>query len=277
MPVRAVISPKFTYSQGSQQFWVRTAPSGSTSDQNGMFLPVFSATYNNVIMPPFKFPEMGNTHYDRKGNRITITSLRLKVHFKLWEDLLRRWQPGDTTNTYSSIFSAGQSLPLNPLMFFKMRLFLLRIDDDIDITPQKLLNWYLATYCYYRNPTADPSPLGPHVSGADQDPAPISVHSNVLRLTTPWTGKFNVLADRKFTVRTTKPIFDIDMTIPMKKEFVFSEDSNDLLYPKYYIVIFGPLSKEVDVDPSTSALIGYNSEYRLGTVYTWTKLNFVDL
>lgn len=274
MPIRAIISPKFTYKQQVYQLFVST--NYSSNRANGMFDTNFSSDLPSVVMPAFQFPQMGNTHYDRKGNRITLTSLRVKLHFLLREEFLRRWNIFDDEKSYSDMFTNGESLPLNPLQWFKMRLFLLRIDDDLVINEQKIINWFCSTFTFYRAPTSAEVVKGPNESGACT-PGPISVHSNVLRLTTPWTGKFNILADRKFTVRVTKPSFDIDMTIPLKKEFVFSEDDDTLLYPKYYLVLMGPLSYEVDTDIVNKAFITANRSVQIATVYSWTKLNFVDL
>lgn len=278
MPVRAVISPKFTYDQGKGSLWVRLTY-GSTYN-NGMFYNAFSESYPSIFLPPFQYPELGNLHTQRKGNRITITSLRVKLQFRMNEVLLRKWNIWDTEKTYTDMFTNGFKLPLNQQLYFKMRLFLLKVDDDIDMTnEQKFLNWFAATYCYYRAPTTTPADEGPQ-SILPSTPGPISVHSNVLRLTTPWTGKFNILVDKKFTVKGTRPQFGLDMTIPLKQEFVFKEGANDLLYPKYHLFLVGPQSFEVDQDVPDSAFTEAPSgikNMKLFDIYSWTKLNFVDL
>lgn len=282
MPVRAIVSPKFTYGQDYKYCRLFLGTNSSNSYKNGMFDYDQQANVmpSIVIMPPIEFPVCGNGHSCRKSNRITITSIRIKMTFQMQSDILVR-----TSLFTQNIVPSAQdaNLPLNPQLFMKFRLFLIQVDDDIDITEKKILNWFYATHCYYRSPTVEEVVNGPTSTTLTTSPPPVSVHSNVLRLTTPWTGKFNVLADRKFTVKTTKPQFDIDMTIPLRKEYVFDEDyslNSKLLYPKLYCFILPPLSYEVDVDPYTTDWCKETSTGKnenVFNVYSWTKLNFVDL
>lgn len=283
MPIRAVVSPKFTYSQGKSFIYVHRTAQTTYSFQNGMF------DYNNItdlsnyiFMPEINFPLPGNGHSARKSNRITVTSIRVKMHFCMDPVLLRMNALHGTSYTYSGL---TDNIPLNPLVFAKFRLFLVSVDDDIEVSRQKILNWFYATHCLYRNASNPEELRGPSYTQVTPVPGPTSVHSNVLRTTTDWTGKFNILADRKFTVRTRKPYFDIDMTIPLRKEYVFDEqyDANSkLLYPKLYLFILPPLSYEVDVDPISAGSYATSDTSsvvndKMFTVYYWTKLNFVDL
>lgn len=282
MPVRAVVSPKFTYGQDVKYVRLFLGANTSNSYKNGMFDYNQAATVmpSIVNMPPIEFPLVGNGHSARKSNRITVTSVRIKMNFQLVSGVMSR------TSIFSDNIipnSQSASIPLNPAIFMKYRLFLVQVDDDIEITEKKILNWFYATHCYYRSPSVDEVVKGPGETDITTSPGPISVHSNVLRLTTPWTGKFNVLADRKFTVKVTKPQFDIDMTIPLRKEFVFDEDytvNSKLLYPKLYCFVLPPLSWEVDVDPFTADYCRSRTSAKddmVFYVYSWTKLNFIDL
>lgn len=283
MPIRAVVSPKFTYSQGKNFIYINRTAHTTYSFQNGMF------DYNSiddlsdyVFMPQINFPLPGNGHSARKSNRITVTSIRVKMHFTMDPVLLRMNSLHGTSYAYSGL---SDNIPLNPTVFAKFRLFLVSVDDDIEVTRQKILNWFYATHCLYRQPSNPEELRGPSYTQVTPSPGPTSVHSNVLRTTTDWTGKFNILADRKFTVRTRKPYFDIDMTIPLRKEYVFDEDytaNSKLLYPKLYLFILPPLSYEVDVDPTSHSSYATSSTSsvvtdKMFTVYYWTKLNFVDL
>lgn len=283
MPIRAVVSPKFTYSQGKNYIYINRSGLSSYASQNGMFdYSSISDLSNYVFMPEINFPLPGNGHSARKSNRITVTSIRVKMHFSMDSILLRM---PSLHGTYYNVSGLNSSIPLNPTVFAKFRLFLISVDDDIEVTRQKLLNWFYCTHCLYRSQTAPEELRGPSFTQVTPTPGPTSVHSNVLRTTTDWTGKFNVLADRKFTVRTRKPFFDIDMTIPLRKEYVFDEDytiNSKLLYPKLYLFILPPLSYEVDVDPSSFAEYASSSSSstltdKMFEVFYWTKLNFVDL
>lgn len=285
MPIRAVVSPKFTYGQGYNYLQIVRTATSTDASKNGMFdysarTPV--ELEQNCIMPPIAFPAIGNGHSARKSNRITVSSIRVKMTFQMNGEFLLRFHWLATQS-----YQIGQytKVPLNPTMFLKCRLFLISVDDDIEMTREKLFNWFYSTHCLYRYPTVDEVLNGPSVSTITTAPGPTSVHSSVLRTTTDWTGKFNVLADRKFTIRPTKPQFDIDMTIPLRKEYVFDEkydETSELLYPKLYLFILPPLSYEVDVDPYTAAYAKSTAADQTFNpicfyVYSWCKLNFVDL
>ena len=285
MPIHAVVSPKFTYGQSYNHIQVRRSDSSTDAWKNGMFDYSGRSTVQmeqHVLMPPIEFPAIGNGHSMRKSNRLTVSSVRVKMHFVMTGDMLTKTSFFDTT---SYTLSSMTDIPKNTSMFCKFRLYLLSVDDDIEVTREKLLNWFYATHCMYRSQTVTESLKGPSDTSVTTSPGPTSVHSSVLRTTTEWTGKFNVLADRKFIISTKNPQFDIDMTIPLRKEFVFDEDysaNSKLLYPKLYLFILPPLSYEVDVDPLTFQWCKYQSLSSDSTpllfhVYSWTKLNFVDL
>ena len=279
MPIKAVVSPKFTYSQGAQYINIYYAGSGNAK-ANGMFDYTTAGEYLHtcVAMPVINFPKPGNGHSARKSNRITVTSIRLKMHFVMDHPLM---YSNAMTNSYN--YAAQYNIPINPCMFAKFRLFLISVDDDITVTREKLLNWFYSTHCMYRDPTEAEVLKGPKETDLTTSPAPTSVHSNILRVTTDWTGKFNILADRKFTVRPRHPNFDIDMTIPLRKEYVFDEqytEDSELLYPKLYCFILPPLSYEVDVDNLSGREFANKSSgsfLRIFRMYYWAKLNFVDL
>lgn len=284
MPIRAVVSPKFTYSQSTGFLSVYRGTGASNPSQNGMFrYDDLEDLSEYVYMPTIAFPAIGNGHSARKSNRITVTSIRIKMTFQALQVHLQQTNWFAST-TYTPTGS-NANIPLNPQMFAKFRLYVVQVDDDIPMTRQKFLNWFYATHCVYRNYSVAEEIYGPDQGNVTPKPGPTSVHSSVLRTTTPWTGKFNILADRKFILNVRRPQFDIDMTIPLRKEYVFDEqyDANSkLLYPKLYVFILPPLSFEVDVDPWTyDACIGtsldQNIEKRLFRVYCWSKLNFVDL
>ncbi|ANC51562.1 capsid protein [Bovine faeces associated circular DNA virus 2] len=284
MPIHAIISPKFTYGQGYNHVQIRVTANSTNAWKNGMFdysSRTDTEMAQHVIMPNIEFPVIGNGHSNRKSNRLTVSSIRVKMNFCMDGECLRKfnWFSSAETVTGSS------QLPLNPHLFLKFRLFLLSVDDDIEVSRNKLLNWFLATHCMYRYPTVEEVLKGPSDTAVTDTPGPTSVHSSVLRVTTDWTGKFNVLADRKFTISAKNPQFDVDMTIPLRKEFVFDENydaTSKLLYPKLYLFILPPLSWEVDCDVMTSYFCKhYQSSSAIAPlcfhVYSWTKLNFVDL
>lgn len=281
---RFTVPPKFIYTQGAGTYYLEYSINNNNSvRRNGMYDPVEAS----IISPTIELPDIGNGHNCRKSNRITVTSIRYKLSITLNNNVLAKYAWSDPNEVAS--FKNAQ-VPPNPCQFFKFRYFLLSIDEDVRFTKFDFYRWFYSTYCFYRNASVTPVEQGPNSSDAFANivPGPISVHSNVLRMTTPWTGKFNILADKMFTVTSKHPQLSLDFTIPINREYVWDEvytpGASTLLYPKIYAVIVGPQSFEIDTDPVNFNIIqnaGSSSNsyvsVPLAHLRWWSKLNFIDL
>lgn len=269
---RYPIEPKFTYSQGSEQFFF---PTKTNVGNNGNIYSKASLETETVSSSPFCFPtyvlpERGNNHNQRHGNRITVTSIRTKINIVLRSDFCAdtSYSPFDYLDPLEQTYTNDTAIK----RFMKMRYVVVQFDDDLVITPQVLSQWFYSTYCYFRAPTTEIT---------DLVDAPISVHSNVLRITTPFTAKFNILTDRCFTVVSSRPSISFDITVPLNKQYIFEEGTDNLIHPNIWQFVIPPLNWLVDVDPLTyqqyRQVDSLSSIKNFADFYYFTKLNFIDL
>lgn len=269
---RYPIEPKFTYSQGGEYIWfpLLSNKGKNANIYNTTTLSATSLGDSPFCFPVYTLPERGNNHNQRHGNRITITSIRTKINLSLYPEFCSctSYSPFDYTNSSEHTYTNEPAQK----RFMKMRYFVIQFDDDLVINPQVLSQWFYSTYCYYRNPAE---------AITDATDAPISVHSNVLRITTPFTAKFNILCDRCFTVVSSRPSISFDITVPLNKQYIFEEGTDTLIHPNIWQFVVPPLNWEVDVDPLTyqqylqADSASYNKQY--AHFYYFTKLNFIDL
>lgn len=314
---RFIVPPKYVYSQESGKMKVivpRYFSYGSTTERdlasrNGMFpyLTGNSTFLDNFLLcaPVPELPTIGNGHDHRSHSRITVTSIRWKLTLELdWPvlanaNMINFDTIGESYRNFPT--PATAQWPRNPGQFYKFRYMMVQFDEDLAINPAVVLNWFYATYCYYREPTVDPQAQPPTETNYEQlkygvIPGPISVHSNILRVTTPWIGKFNVLADKCFTITSTRPRVSIDVTIPINRVYQWDDETDDLftsgtlVRPHIYCFVIPPLSYEQDVGEFERRMFTYvsgNSNpgdfnpsitgYEYLHWNSWMKLNFVDI
>lgn len=281
---KVAVSPKFTYSNSSSAFYIYVDNTTNDSRQgtysNGMVLSTFDGTWPNMLFPTWKLPTLGNSHDQRVHDRITVTSLYIKMTFSLSDSFLVKDALLDT-----SYYNAVR-YPKNPTQFMKLRLMIVEFDDDVaqNLDANGIRKWFYRTFCWYRNPTTTPTLDDNIDNNAQQIVPPISVWSSTMHTTTPWIGKFNILADKKIELKPTKMQYQLSFKLPLNRIFTFLENSEDLIKPNIYCFLFGPLSYELDMDPFnrnklTTYIAATDSvaHMHLGSVHTFAKLNFVDL
>lgn len=142
---KVAISPKFTYYNGSSEFYIywdsTSNPSRNETWQNGMLMSTFDPTHPNMIFPDWKLPTLGNSHDQRVHDRITVTSLYLKITFNLTRDILG-------ADTLLRTPSTGLQYPKNPTQFIKTRLMIVEFDDDVasNIDANGIRKWFYRTF-----------------------------------------------------------------------------------------------------------------------------------
>lgn len=298
---RFIVPPKYIYSQESGTLQISFPGNGSTVGSNGM-LPYNTRFGSNVsdklylIAPTPILPDIGNGHDKRTHSKITVTSIRWKITLNMAPELISRGQ--FLTSDFAKVefpTSSTYQYPPNPNQFYKFRYFMVEFDEDLPISPPMIYNWFYSTFCFYREPTVDPITFLPSESDRTQlsriVPGPISVHSNVMRITTPWVGKFKILADKCFTVTSNRPRVSIDLTIPINRVYTWNDEissmtqSSALISPHIYCFIMPPLSIDQDFGTfDTYSLKQYMHTASTATFYqgmltwnSWMKLNFVDI
>lgn len=281
---RFPIEPHFVYSQGSDTIvlpsWQQQHASDPYMPNSNLYDSV--TIQDNIFLPEIQLPSLGNTHTHRRGNRITVTSIRVKLSLRMAARWCYAYQPNNDPS--SEKYTDTQLPQLAPARrFFKMRFMVVQFNDDMTITPLEIAKWFFRTYCYFKNDER-------HIQSNDYPcEEPVSVHSNIMRLTTPYTGKFNILMDKPFTWYTSNPLNQLDINIPLNKSFVFSEEEQDkLLFPNIWMFMLPPLNMLTDMDPLTrqdlfvywgksSAPSSYQTVWPFVNVNYFAKLNFVDL
>lgn len=262
------LDSKFTYWNGSYSLWF-PGGDGHPLNYNCYHKSDFGGINPVMITPQAALPMLGNSHNERHGNRITVTSIRWKSIIHLERDFL---VPGSDPFT-----GVGETLPNPPNRFFKLRYMLVQWDNDYvdQIDEAFIYKWFKMTYCWWRDP--DPNTT-------DVEDMPVSVHSNILHETTELTSKFNILCDKCLVLRSDKPQLSLDITIPLNKNYLFSEDDPTvLIYPCYSLFILPPLSTVIDLDPITSIeLWNYQTNVpsarkTFAQCDNFVKLNFIDL
>lgn len=333
---RFIVPPKYTYAETSGKL-VMPFSNGSTPYdlwlKNGM-VPWLAASQwfsKPVIFSPAPaLPTKGADTNQRSHSKITVTSVRWKFSIQLNMELINSGSCLTTAwlNNINAAFSgAGGAIfpyaldgqyvseewvpfkrpiqwPPNPGQFLKFRYMMVEFDEDIAIDDMKILSWFYSTYCHYRSPEEGFEEKYPLPSQSPNTtnlrPGPISVHSNVMRMTTPWTGKFKILADRMFILTANRPRLNIDITVPINRVYTFADDwqysstlpENTLLSPHIYCFVLPPLSYEQDFGPydahawyvamhqSSTGQAVYapeNTTQPFVTYTSWMKLHFVDI
>lgn len=298
---RFIVPPKYVYSQ-EKGSTVLVLPNTSVADyrKNGMLPWLSHATTGNVLIAPVPtLPSIGNGHDCRTHSKITVTSIRWKLSLELSLPLLLQ---GTLANDLSSSSSFTKfpitpancyQYPPNPNQFYKFRYMMIEFDEDLPINPPQIFSWFYSTYCFYRNPTADPKLPLPTETPTTSNciPGPISVHSNIMRITTPWVGKFKILADKCFEVTANRPRVNIDITVPINRVYTWNDELVDydqdpaLITPHIYCIVLPPLSFEQDMsifDKTQLTFLGTNlTTTTLVNPFinwqSWMKLNFVDI
>lgn len=264
---RVRLDPKFVYYNGTYDFEFKS--DGNIPDNSNLFKP----GQIPIFTPQFGLIPVGNSHSERHGNRITVTSLRIKMNFEIAPEFLITVHNPFSGSAISNYQAFSNECPIR---FFKFRYMVVEFDEDLTITQAKLYEWFKRTYCWYQ----------PRVSSADYpDNDPVSVHANILHETTNWTGKFNILCDKCFSIKSYKPSLSFDITVPMNRQYVYKEDDTTgegLLFPNIWCIILPPMSSVVDIDQKT-AKQWYNyvplstSSIPFVKCQYFTKLSFVDL
>lgn len=259
---RFALNPKFTYSQASADIF--SLPAGSTVSGNG---DIDWGVTSPVYAPVMNLPTLGNGHSYRKGQRITVTSIRWKAILSL-NSIFRFDSTPFNGQTYGNPLNQGNMVH----RFFKFRYMVVKFDTDWQITEDEIHKWFKRSFCWYRD-NLDTS--------GDVENEPVSVHSNIMRMTTPYVSKFNILADRCFTMSTSHPQLSIDVTFPLQQTYVFDEDTQLLIAPNIWLFILAPMAR-VDMDiasyqqwsnPGSNPVVATP----LLHVDSFVKLNFIDL
>lgn len=274
---RYQIDPKYTYSGAEITFDI---PSSETTDDASM-LAQYLSNNTKIITPLWpildKYADSSvPSNARRQGSKVQMTSLRLKGSINLNFNFLQRLYL-QSSSPSSSTFTQW---PTITYQFFNMRFFLIKWSSSF--TQQEddsaIREWFLRTFVYYGQPTSNQFSTVP------------SVHEKLMRMSTEYTGQFQILADKCFTLTSKHPVLDIDWVIPLRERLSWdpdstSSDSEAPQQPRFSIIVLGPYNPYIDMDPSTrnifstntnSSLLSYQMLHFAYFKYI-LKMNFIDL
>lgn len=213
----------------------------------------------------------------RSGSKVQMTSLRLKgtihIHHKFLQQLVLR--------TDEFVYKDHAQLPSITYQFFNMRFLLIKWSPTFsgDSVDTYVRDWFVRSFVYYG--------AGGQVYNFDRVP---STHEKLMRMSTEYTGQFQILADKCFTLTSKHPSLDVDWVIPLRERLSWDPESADgeptkPQQPRFSIVVLGPYNVYLDMDPTTRQIAMSNSKADIAdadmnefAIFQYIlKMNYIDL
>lgn len=173
---------------------------------------------NNVYIP------QGTGESNRIGNKVNIKSISLTMNLSFIPRAL------------IDSFGHGQNIDT----CFRFRLMTVKFEQQMTATD--ISTWFRQSYIYFYNITA-------------QDGAyPVMNNwAKKLRESTPWTGEFSILMDKKFTLTKFKSFKQIVANVPVKGNVNFDNNSSkptgNQYFSNIYTFLISPSYNKGDMDP----------------------------
>lgn len=167
----------------------------------------------------------GSNESQRIGNKVYMKFL----HFTYAINLI-----GNTIITHLNYGT-------NADMFMRFRVMVVKFDDSMTITRNEVVNWFRATYIYFKMKTLTNGSMVPIQS----------IHQTKLRESTEYTGKFKILYDKKLKFGKKKTVKIANISIPIKQNLTFENTNNqctDGSFKNIFAIIIGPGCNQLDLD-----------------------------
>lgn len=125
--------------------------------------------------------------------------------------------------------------------YFRFRVMVVKFNKAM--SEQDLCDWFKATYIYFKK--IDITPEGQTLQQ--------SVHQTKLRESTPYTGKFKILYDKKIKLGKRKTVKMSNISIPIKQNLNFNDNNHvtDETFKYVYGLVIGPCYNNLDTDAIT--------------------------
>lgn len=166
----------------------------------------------------------GTAENQRIGNKVQIKHIDLTTYI---------WLNGATM---IAKFSHSEAITTS----FNFRIMCVKFKEIQDRAD--LAQWYRDTFIYYRLV---------NVAGGAQVPFQ-SNWMDKMRESTPWTGSFTILYDKKFTMGKDHSTTQMNIRIPIKQNVNFDNTSNQPTLNQYinniYCFLIGPSNNYLDCD-----------------------------
>lgn len=194
----------------------------------------------------------GTDEDERIGNKVFLKFMDLTYYITL--------RGGE----YITSFSHGQSIDT----YFRFRVMVVQFNETK--TEAEIAEWFRNTYTYYR------------MKAIYQNTVPFqSVHTAKLRESTPFTGTFKELYDKKTCLKKNKTVKMSTIRIPIKMNVNFDNTTNkptDESMKHIYLIVIGPCCNELDMDAvsndQTKTMTGDSPLFNVACV---AKYEYYDL
>lgn len=179
---------------------------------------------NNYLILP-----QGTGEDQRIGNKVNVKGVNCVVDINL---------NGGNIATY---LSHGELIDFKT----KWRIMAVKFKNKLNDPETDLARWFRETYIYTNIAV-----------GTVINPQFQSVHLDKLRDSTPWTGSFRILADKKFKLGKMKTNKTFNFNIPINTDVNFENTTNkptdSQKFSNIYIFIISPSNNWTDVDAITA-------------------------
>lgn len=203
------------------------------------------------ITHQFVVPQ-GTGESERVGNKVFLKFIDLTYYITL------RGEP------YINNFSHSQAID----SYYRFRVMVVQFDDYM--TETNIADWFRETYTYMRTKAI-------HLTTAPLQ----SVHTAKLRESTPITGTFKILYDKKTCLKKNKTVKMSTIRIPIKQNVNFENTNNkptDESMKNIHLIVIGPCYNELDMDAiSNDQLKTATNDIALFNTACVAKFEYYDL
>lgn len=168
----------------------------------------------------------GTAEDQRIGNKVNVKSISLTLYIHA--------NPQTFINNY---YDAQRVM-----CPFKFNFRIMTVKFEQQMTATDLAKWYRESYIYYRTVS---------ITGGTQFPYQ-SNWMDKLRESTPWTGQFKILMDKKFQLTDVHSNTQKSIILPLKGQINFDNTSQNPTSNQYisniYTFLISPANNDLDMD-----------------------------
>lgn len=172
--------------------------------------------------------QQGTAEDQRVGNKVNVKSISISLYIRF------------NTERLIAAFSHGQMIDT----FFNFRVMTVRFNDPV--SSADIARWYRESFIYYRTVS---------ISGGDEYPYQ-SNWMDKLRESTEWTGSFEILYDKKFKIKKSKSVKQMNILVPLNGYVNFDNVSNKPTagqkFNNVYTFLITPSNIFLDMDAVSS-------------------------
>lgn len=166
----------------------------------------------------------GTGESDRNGNKVNLKGINMVLTIHFLKDVI------------ATYLSHSESVMMN----FNFRIMTVKFDQQMTTTD--IARWFRETYIYTRNISITQGGNYPQQSN----------WVDKMRESTPWTGSFKILKDKKFTLDKEHTVAQLTYDLGFNTNVNFDNTSNNPTANQYinniYTFIIGPSNNFLDMD-----------------------------